>query len=291
MLSRVLRNGYRAVIGWLLFLQPLAFSAPASSPHVKVALVSETVSIQPGHRFWVGLHFQLEKEWHIYWVNPGDSGEPPRVEWKLPAQFQAGPLQWPAPRRLETPPLADYGYENEVLLMSAVRLPANLKPGGTVELAANVSWLVCHDICIPGRQSVTLSLPVSSGRPKRDVRWSELFARTRAQLPTRLPPGWKVAAVSNQQDFILSIRTGRRGPEAIFFPLQPLQIKNSALQQATPFDGGIRLRLERADELLHPIASLRGVLVLRHDKAYVIDAPVTQQNSPGKSQSGRRPRK
>lgn len=292
MLSRLFRYGYRAVVCWLMFLQPFALaSAPSGSPHVKVALISEMTSIQPGQEFWVGLHFELEKDWHIYWVNPGDSGQPPRVDWKLPSQFQAGPLQWPAPRRLENPPLADYGYENKVLLMAPVRPPANLKLGGVAELAANVRWLVCHDICIPGRETVRLSLPVASGAPKLDSRWREAFARTRAQLPARLPSGWKVSAVSNQEAFVLSIQTGRREPGATFFPLKPLQIKNAAPQEATPFNGGVRLRLQKADELLHPIASLNGVLILRHDKAYVIDAPVTRQNSPGKSQTGRRPRK
>ncbi|MEJ2010248.1 MAG: protein-disulfide reductase DsbD family protein [Acidobacteriota bacterium] len=292
MLSRTFRNGYRALIGWLVLFQPVGFAhAPANTPHATVALVSEGASIQPGHQFRVGLHFQLEKDWHIYWVNPGDSGEPPRVEWKLPAQFKVGPLQWPAPRRLENPPLTDYGYEDEVLLMATVRPPANLKPGGTAKLEANVKWLVCHDICIPGRQTVTLSLPVASDAPKYDPRWRQLFTRTSTRLPMRLPAGWSVTAAANPQSFVLSIKTGTREAGATFFPLESLQIKNAAPQQAEPVDGGVRLTLQKSDELLHPIASLKGILVLRHDKAYAINAPVTSQNSMRKSSGGRRPRK
>jgi hypothetical protein len=37
------------------------------------------------------LHLQLEEGRHICWVNPSDSGEPPRVKWQLPAG-----VRWPA---------------------------------------------------------------------------------------------------------------------------------------------------------------------------------------------------
>jgi DsbC/DsbD-like thiol-disulfide interchange protein len=282
--TRVFRYNDRALIGWLGFFLPPGFvSAPASIPHAKVALVSEQTSVQPGHTVRLGLHFELEKDWHIYWVNPGDSGEPPRVEWKLPPRFHAGPLEWPAPRRLENGPLVDYGYQNEVLLMTAVRAPVRLKPGGSVELQANVSWLVCHDICIPCRQTVALSLPVSNHAPKVDARRGGLFARTLAQLPKRVPAGWSLNAVSNPESFVLSIKTGNRESDAVFFPLNPLQVKNGASQAAVPFDQGVRLSLQKSDQLLHPIASLKGVLVLRHGKAYAIDAPVVSAVTSGKS--------
>ncbi len=96
-------------------------------PHGTVELLSEQESIQPGHAIHLGLHFRLEKEWHIYWINPGDSGEPPRLEWRLPARLRAGAIEWPAPSRLPLPPFMDYGYEGEVLL--PVPIENTVKPG------------------------------------------------------------------------------------------------------------------------------------------------------------------
>ena len=49
-------------------------------PHGTVELIAENQSITAGHKLNLGLRFELEKGWHIYWVNPGDSGEPPRVD-------------------------------------------------------------------------------------------------------------------------------------------------------------------------------------------------------------------
>jgi DsbC/DsbD-like thiol-disulfide interchange protein len=283
MRSCVFRYSCWALICWfVLFQQVGTTSAPTSTPHVKVTLVSEKISVQPGHEFEVGVYFELGENWHVYWINPGDSGEPPRVEWKLPPQFRVSALEWPAPRRLENGPLVDFGYENDLLLLAEVRAPANLKPGAPVELQANVRWLVCHDICIPERQTLTLSLPVASDAPKYDLRWHGLFERTRGQLPKPVPAAWRVTAVSHPGFFLLSVKTGTTERKATFFPLEPLQVKNSAPQRATPFVQGALVSLQKSDQLLHPVASLEGVLVLGQSKAYAIDVPVTSENSPGK---------
>lgn len=263
-------------------------SAQVRSPHSRLTLISEQNSIQPGQTFWAGLHFQLENHWHIYWVNPGDSGEPPRVIWNLPAGFHAGSLRWPAPHRLQSSSLVDYGYEHDVLLMVPVRVPARLRPQRMVELRAKVNWLVCRDICIPGQQSLTLRLPVRNDNPGVNPQAHALFERTRAELPHRLPDGWRVAVVSEANRFILTLRTGARESAATFFPLEPLQINNAAAQQVTPFDRGICLAIQKSDQLLKPIPSLKGVVALSHGKAFVIDAPVTSQGVSGKSSTERR---
>ncbi len=69
-------------------------------PHLKVELISEQATAPPGQPLWVGLLFRLEQGWHIYWQNPGDSGEPPKIRWELPAGFVAGSIRWPQPIRL-----------------------------------------------------------------------------------------------------------------------------------------------------------------------------------------------
>jgi len=77
----------------------------------------------------------------------------------LPAGTKAGAIQWPYPERLSTPPFADYGYQHQVLLMVPVRPPAGLKEGQTQKIGALVRYLVCREVCIPGRKELELSLP------------------------------------------------------------------------------------------------------------------------------------
>src|SRR5262245_6055422 len=87
---------------------------PVRTKHATIELLSRQTAIVPGKDSLVGVHFVLEKGWHIYWVNPGDSGQPPVFKWQLPEGFSAGEIQWPHPERMQnTSQLADYGYHDD----------------------------------------------------------------------------------------------------------------------------------------------------------------------------------
>src|SRR5262249_28263991 len=103
---------------------------PLQAKHAQVELVSRQTAASPGKELLLGVHFLLEKGWHIYWINPGDSGQPPVLKWKVPDGFVAGEIQWPRPERMQSSPqLADYGYHDDVLLMVPVRAPSSIGAG------------------------------------------------------------------------------------------------------------------------------------------------------------------
>ena len=259
-----------------LLLHPLHCRGQTNtSAHGKVELIADENAVIPGREFLVGLRFELEKGWHIYWINPGDSGQPPRVEWSLPAGFRAGEIEWPYPKRLGTASVVDYGYEDQVLLAVPIEPPANLSPGGTVTLRADVRWLVCREICLPEHAHLTLSLPVEKQSPKGDPAWRRLFQETKALLPKPLPRGWKASAVAEKDVFVLTVFTGSPEQAATFFPLELGQLENAVPQKVNSFDKGIRLILRKSDQLLKPITVLNGVLVLPNGRAFRIAAPVT----------------
>ena len=80
---------------------PSGAAAAPPTQLVGVELVSESESIRPGETFWIALRQRITPGWHTYWgVNPGDAGEPTRIEWALPAGFTAGEIAWPYPSRI-----------------------------------------------------------------------------------------------------------------------------------------------------------------------------------------------
>jgi DsbC/DsbD-like thiol-disulfide interchange protein len=245
----------------------------ASVPHGTVALLSEQESIQPGHAIHLGLYFRLEKGWHIYWINPGDSGEPPRLEWHLPAGLRAGAIEWPAPSRLPIPPLTDYGYEGEVLLPVPIENTSSLALGGEAALAADLKAIVCREVCIPAQARLSLSLPVRPERPRESAEKVAMFTAARKALPKPAPASWRPSARDMGASFELRVSMGHSASEAWFAPLEPLEIENAAPQKSVTSAAGVRLILKKSDQLLKPISRLRGVLVLPQG-AYVIDAPV-----------------
>jgi thiol:disulfide interchange protein DsbD len=180
----------------------------------------------------------------------------------------------------------DYGYAGEMLLLAPIRPPANLAPGGKAELAGTVKWVVCREVCIPGKTEVALSLPVKrepAAAPNRR------FEDARKRIPQPAPAQWRVRARAEKDAFVLTLETGQPIAQAEFYPLESQQIENAAPQAVSSLPRGVRLRLKKSQQLLKPIANLKGVIVLPSGKAYVIDAPVVgarSQHSTKKTDQG-----
>lgn len=248
-------------------------AAAAAIPHGTLELIAEKQSLAPGQTFYVGLHFQLEKGWHIYWINPGDSGEPPRVKWHLPAGITAGAIEWPTPHRLGTSTIVDFGYEDAVTLLVPFTSDAAL-PQAPALIAADVKVLVCREVCIPGAAQLSLTLPVKSLAPASDPHTVEYFTAARNSLPHPAPINWKMSVAESTDSFVLTANLGHPITQAVFLPLAESQIANSAQQKLLPSAAGFRLTLRKSDQLIKPLDHLKGVLVLSGGRGYIIDVPV-----------------
>lgn len=149
----------------LLMSNTLLATAPAVNPaqaiadHVTVTLLSEHDALVPGTRAWFGLRLQHDAHWHTYWINPGDSGLPTRLDWRLPEGFSAADIAWPVPKRFSVGALFNFGYDGDVVLPVPLEVPANATAGNAhVEVQAR--WLVCQEQCIPGKAMLALDLPL-----------------------------------------------------------------------------------------------------------------------------------
>ena len=107
----------------LLAAATLAQAKSVRTDYVESELIARTSAIEPGGKILLGLRLKMDAHWHTYWQNPGDSGMPTTIQWKLPAGFKAGPIQWPLPQRLPIPPLMNYGFENEIVLPVEITAP------------------------------------------------------------------------------------------------------------------------------------------------------------------------
>jgi DsbC/DsbD-like thiol-disulfide interchange protein len=243
-------------------------------PHGTLELVAENQWIAAGHTIHLGLRFQLEKGWHVYWVNPGDSGEPPRAKWQLPAGVTVGEVEWPTPRRLGTSTIVDFGYEDDVMLVVPMHADAPLATQGLAKLGAEVKVLVCREMCIPGKAQLSLTLPVKSQPPVPDARTADWFAAARKALPQEAPANWRFSGSDAGEVIVLTVKMGRQVTQANFFPLAESQVKDAAPQQFAAVPGGFQLTLRKSDQLLKPIQRLKGVLVLQGDRGYIINVPI-----------------
>jgi len=211
-----------------------AASSSADAPHVHVQLVVPASGFKPGTAAEAGLYFKIDQGWHVYWKNAGDAGEPPHLKWTLPTGVTAGPLQFPAPKRLPLGPLMDFGYEDEVLFPLTLTA-ANSTPAGPALLHAKADWLVCQASCIPGKAELEVTRTILGGSAKSTPVSpdAELFRRLSGRLPRPLPREVKASFQVTRDAIRLTISTGRRETEAVFFPADQEILDNPAAQKLT----------------------------------------------------------
>jgi thiol:disulfide interchange protein len=245
----------------------------ADAPHVHVQLVVPDAGFNRGETANAGFYFKLEPGWHIYWKNAGDAGEPPHVKWTLPDGITAGPLQFPAPRRLPLGPLMDFGYEDEVLFPFTVNVTQGAKAGPAL-LDAKVDWLVCQASCIPGKAELEVSRDVNEhpGKLALVKADADIFTRLGGRLPKPLPAEAKAVFQPTKEGFRLSISTGRKETEAAFFPADQDILDNPAPQRIAVSAKGLILDLKKDANLAANPAQLKGVVELSGGRAYEVVA-------------------
>jgi DsbC/DsbD-like thiol-disulfide interchange protein len=155
--------------------------------------------------------------------------------------------------------------------MADIRSSTNSPASFGRRIGADVKYLVCREMCIPGKARVTLTFPLS---PQQSSTWRQLFAQTRVQIPGAAPAAWNLSAKADPQYFSLSVTTASKIRAATFFPLQAGQVDNSAPQGFISTANGFSLKLKKSDLLVQPVATLKGLLVLDSGRAYEVAVPV-----------------
>ena len=237
-------------------------AAPVRTERVTAELLAERSAVLPGQPVTVGLRLVMDKGWHTYWRNPGDSGLPTRIAWTLPEGWAAGPIQWPYPEAQRVGPLMNYGYSNDVVLLSTITPSANAAPG-PVTLTAKADWLVCEDICIPEKATLTLALPVASSASEAKPANAGLFDKARANLPVDAK-GWR--AESSIAGNLLTLRLvpppEATAPAAVtFFPFRENFVDHPAEQRLARDGNGIRLAVKLVEPVAPGLNEAAGLLV------------------------------
>ena len=75
---------------------PAVAQAPDRSPRVTARLLAEG-PVAPGGQVWIAVEEVIRPNWHTYWINPGDAGNPTTIDWTLPSGWSAGEIHWPRP--------------------------------------------------------------------------------------------------------------------------------------------------------------------------------------------------
>jgi len=248
-----------------------ARAAPPEGEPVRADLIAEPAAIAPGQPFWVGVRLRMREGWHVYWRNPGDSGEAPTITWQLPPSLAAGPIAWPTPSRIGLAHLVNFGYQGETMLLTRIEPAPAL--ADSLMIGAHVTWLVCDKECIPGEASLSIDLPVAHGQPAAaNAATAAAFDAARKDLPQ--PSPWRARLELGRDQLTLALDGAPRAAflaassipagvrSAYFFPNAETLVRHAAAQRLRLVGDGLTLQLERSALSTSAPTDAGGVLLL-----------------------------
>ena len=174
----------------LIFLSPcillprILFAEVQQGIHVEAELISPRAAIVPGEKFELGLRLKMDPEWHVYWKYAGDSGNAPKLKWNVAEHIAVKELVWPYPKRLQTGPLVNFGYENEVILTQEFFAESALSDQQPARILLDAEILACKEECIPSNFSLQISLPVIQGMVPAPTDWAKAMNTSRQKSPS-----------------------------------------------------------------------------------------------------------
>ena len=155
----------------------------SGQPLVAAEVMADHDAVAPGQTFTLGVRLTMRPGWHIYWRNPGDSGQATSIKVSTDdvEGLEVDDIRWPLPHRFELDGgLANLGYDGTVILSRQITLPDDLGEAEQITLTIDASWLVCEASCIPGSEKLTLSLPIAAKPAPANA---DIFAAHEATLP------------------------------------------------------------------------------------------------------------
>ena len=266
----------KLILFFIIFIFPVFVNAKLASvdtSHAKIELLVETNEIVVNEDFIIGIKFEIEPGWHIYWKNPGDSGLPAEIQWKNAGSIEFKKLLWPSPQKTPEEPLMTYGYYNEVVLPAIFSVDsAYIKNGPSI---FEIDFLICEKICIPEKAVIDFDL---SSYSKEDIQFSrEILSSWYSELPINFDRKLFVEASDNY----LSIEWENKNndiTQAYFFPENKGLIKYSSKQDFYNLENSTKLIVERPIKYSNNAQNAIGVLEIQFAKTkqtYQIDQSIS----------------
>jgi thiol:disulfide interchange protein len=147
-----------------------ALAAPEGPPAhfrgddvVRARLVLDSRTLSAGGSTEAAVELIPNAGWHLYGPEHGDAGAPPEITWMLPPGVHAGPIAYPPSKRVVSRGLTTFEYRGPTVLRVPLSAAAGTQPLRDGVLQANVTWLVCSNVCVPGRATLRTTLDVVPG--------------------------------------------------------------------------------------------------------------------------------
>ena len=252
-------------ISFLLFFCIAINAVTVDTGHANVSLV-KFESVQGNQtKNLIGIRMDMQKNWHTYWKNPGDSGGPIKVNWSHNDNISISELYWPTPSLIPYEPLMTYGYKNFVIFPFEI-INSNNKNSF---IEASIDFLICDDVCVPEKAFIKTNLQDI----ETDNSLNDWFLKVPAQtLPIK---------ASFEKDFInIRFSSPFNVTSAIFFIDNQNIVEHAHDQILSKEENNYLLKVKKIDDA-KPFDNLSGVISINNNESFIINAEIdgAPQNS------------
>ena len=213
--------------------------------HARISLIKDHSDFVPGTSINIGLKVSMDKGWHTYWRNPGDSGGPIEIDWDLPKGFSVSDIKWPLPEKIEYPPLMTYGYEDFVIYPMILSIPADYSDD-YFEMAADI--LICADVCIPESGKISSNL--------LDIESDSLIYEWLESIPSKSLP---ITTSLNDNNLEIRFTFEKEIKEIYFFPDENNSIDYSSKQNFYKKNDGYFLSIKLFNDEFQNVSGVLNI--------------------------------
>ncbi len=128
-----------------------------------------------------GLHFNLAKDWKIYWIYPGDSGSPPKLSFNNHENIKSVKISWPLPEEEydKEVGLVSRIYKDEIIIPVELDIREISLEKNSIDI--QVDFQICKEICIPISTNLSLEYPKINFYDEKN---SNLIKKYEENIPT-----------------------------------------------------------------------------------------------------------
>lgn len=188
----------------LVFSFTLLNAEGKKKKHVEVSLLTRNSIVKPGDTLHIASVFKIEKDWHIYWLNPGNSGMETKINPVLPKGYKALGLIFSAPERIIEEELVTFGYEKEAVIITTIYVPKDAKPGKQ-KIKLEHNWLECKEVCLPGKSDLTVEFEIAQYSSPQSKEWLAMYSKHGEKFPS-VTPKWQFGAKLQGEKLLFDIK-------------------------------------------------------------------------------------
>ena len=249
---------------FLLFLFVVNINANSvNSGHAEISLIKYNQSELSNDKNLIGIKMDMQKNWHTYWKNPGDSGGPIKIIWKTSENISIGQIKWPTPELIPYDPLMTYGYKDFVIF--PFEYVKNFDGNADIEL--DLDFLICDDVCIPEKAKIQTTL----NEIKEDIKLVEWNNKV---------PSIKLPVLSDVEKGFLELRFSFNDPikSIVFFIENENTVDHPAEQILIKEENNWLLKVPLLENI-NSIDTVSGLISINENQNFIIDSGIEIQES------------